>query len=782
MTRSLAQWLVRYRLVLALLSVVLVVLSTAGVRHLYFQSDYQVFFAEANPQLLAHEHIQDTYTKSDNMLFLIDTGEGGVFRREVLESIAWLTEEAWNTPYSVRVDSLTNYQHSEAEGDTLEVADLVQDPTALDEPALQRVRDIALTEPQLLHNLISEDGRVTAINVSLELPEAADTDAPHAERKAQSLKRDGAFSEIVDFSRELEAQLQVRHPEFVTHLLGVPVVNETFKEQADKDSRTLIPGMYLIIVVLLSLFLRSLGSVVSVVVLIAFSTLAALGALGWSMTPLNQVTAIAPIIITTIAVCDCVHLLVIYLRHLSQGQDRLEAMVESLTVNIEPIVLTSVTTAIGFVSLVFSESPPFQQLGLVCAYGVMLAMVLTLTLLPAVCIALIRRRRGRGMGDSRESLSGLANWVIARPGKVVLATGLVALVLMAQMPRNQLNDDTIAYFQPGVPLRDAADYYTEHLSGFDRLAYSLDCGEAGCVNDPAFLGKVKALGDWFMQQEKVVFIDTYIDVIEKLNRNMHGGDPAWQRLPESQNMAAQYQLLYEMSLPYGLDLNTQVNFDKSALRILLHVRDALPQDLIALDKKAWQWFEENAPELQTHGASIPMMFAHIGQQNIESMMTGSAVALIGITLTLLVALRSFRFGLLSIFPNAFPAGMALGLWGLLWGQVNLAVAVVFSVTLGIVVDDTVHFMSKYLRARREHGDSPEDAVRYAFATVGSALVVTTVVLSLGFGILVFSDFNVNAYMGAMTAITIALAVVFDFLFLPAALLLVERWRGSSPTA
>ena len=107
MTRSLAQWLVRYRLVLALLSVLLVVLSSAGVRHLYFQSDYQVFFAEENPQLLAHEHIQDTYTKSDNMLFLIDTGEGGVFRREVLESIAWLTEEAWNTPYSVRVDSLT---------------------------------------------------------------------------------------------------------------------------------------------------------------------------------------------------------------------------------------------------------------------------------------------------------------------------------------------------------------------------------------------------------------------------------------------------------------------------------------------------------------------------------------------------------------------------------------------------------------------------------------------------------------------------------------------------
>ncbi|EDY87310.1 exporter of the RND superfamily [gamma proteobacterium HTCC5015] len=778
MTRRLAQWLMRYRVWLALFSVVLSIAFSYGAQRVYFQSDYRVFFAESNPQLKAHELIQSTYTKTDNLLFVVAPGDGEVFSREALSAVAQITEAAWETPYSVRVDSLTNYQHSYADGDTLVVEDLVPDPSALDADGLAKVHDIALSEKQLLHALISEQGHVTGVNVSLELPPVADADADPSVQKEQRLKRDHAFTEVVAFGRQVRDQILEQHPDYTIHLLGVPIINETFKDEADRDSKSLIPLMYGMIIVLLAVFLRSLGSVVGVVALIALSTASSIGFLGWWGIPLNQVSAIAPIIIMTIAVCDCVHLLVIYLRQMGLGDNRLAAMETSLTINIQPIFLTSLTTAIGFMSLLFSDSPPFQELGVLCAFGVMLAMLLTLTLLPAVSVALVRRRR-LSQQKNVTLMEHLANFVIARPGKVALLTLVAALALVAQMPRNQLNDDTVKYFQPSVPLRDAADFYTKHLSGFDRIAYSLSCHEAGCVNDPAFLAKVKAFGNWYAEQEGVVFVNTYVDVIEKLNKNMHGGDEDYLRLPDSQALAAQYQLLYEMSLPYGLDLNNQINFDKSAVRILLHVREALPQDLIELDDKAQAWFDEHAPEMKTHGASIPVMFAHIGMKNINSMMTGSAIALIGITITLLIALRSLRFGLLSLLPNAFPAGMALGAWGLMVGEVNLAVAVVFSVTLGIVVDDTVHFLSKYLRARREHGDSPETAVRYAFSTVGSALLVTTIVLAVGFGLLLLSRFNVNAYMGGMTAMTILIAVVFDFLFLPASLLLVERWLGRS---
>jgi predicted RND superfamily exporter protein len=170
--------------------------------------------------------------------------------------------------------------------------------------------------------------------------------------------------------------------------------------------------------------------------------------------------------------------------------------------------------------------------------------------------------------------------------------------------------------------------------------------------------------------------------------------------------------------------------------------------------------------MRVDGASSAIMFAHIGHRNIRSMLKGTTVALVLISAILLLALRSVRIGILSIVPNLVPIGMAYGLWGVLVGQIGLAMSVVAGVTIGIVVDDTVHFLSKYLRAQREQGLGPEDAVRYAFSTVGTALWVTSLVLVIGFGILALSTFELNSSMGLLTAITIALALGADFLFLP----------------
>ena len=176
------------------------------------------------------------------------------------------------------------------------------------------------------------------------------------------------------------------------------------------------------------------------------------------------------------------------------------------------------------------------------------------------------------------------------------------------------------------------------------------------------------------------------------------------------------------------------------------------------------------------------MFSHIGMRNIISMLSGTAIALVLISLILVVALRSIKFGALSLLPNLAPALMAFGAWGILVGEVGLAVSVVVAMTLGIVVDDTIHFLSKYLRARKERGMNAEDAIRYAFNTVGVALTVTTVVLVAGFLVIAQSNFKVNAEMGLLTAITIAIALIVDFLFLPALLLLVDGDKKTKKSA
>jgi predicted RND superfamily exporter protein len=176
----------------------------------------------------------------------------------------------------------------------------------------------------------------------------------------------------------------------------------------------------------------------------------------------------------------------------------------------------------------------------------------------------------------------------------------------------------------------------------------------------------------------------------------------------------------------------------------------------------------------TYGSGLSIIWAHISQRNIESMLGASFGALVLISAILILALRNIRLGLLSLIPNLAPAFMAFGIWGMLVGQVGLGLSVVVSLTLGIVVDDTIHFLSKYIRARRESNLDPADAVRYAFNTVGTAMWVTSLALVAGFAVLTASGYTVNAQMGLLSAITISLALLLDFFFLPALLLIMDR--------
>ena len=174
-----------------------------------------------------------------------------------------------------------------------------------------------------------------------------------------------------------------------------------------------------------------------------------------------------------------------------------------------------------------------------------------------------------------------------------------------------------------------------------------------------------------------------------------------------------------------------------------------------------------------------MMFAFISKKNINSMLVGTTLAIFAIALVLIFAMRSIKYGTISLIPNLVPAILGFGVWGIFVGQIGLGLSIVTGMTLGIVVDDTVHFMSKYLRAKREKGLNSEDAVRYAFTTVGTALFVTTVILVAGFGILSQSSFDLNSSMGKLTVITTTFALIADFLLLPTVLMRVESAREAN---
>jgi predicted RND superfamily exporter protein len=219
-----------------------------------------------------------------------------------------------------------------------------------------------------------------------------------------------------------------------------------------------------------------------------------------------------------------------------------------------------------------------------------------------------------------------------------------------------------------------------------------------------------------------MYVGILTDIMKRLNKNMHGDDQSYYKLPQNRELAAQYLLLFEMSLPYGLDLNNQINVNKSSTRFTVVFREISTKQALALEARVQEWLNTNGlPAMQSHGASPLIMFANIAMRNMESMISGTLLALVLISIILAVALRSFKFGVISLVPNLVPAFMAFGLWALVFKEIGMAVSVVIALSLGVIVDDTVHFLSKYLHARRELKKSPEEAVRYSFHTVGMAL-------------------------------------------------------------
>ena len=755
-----ADLLVRLRYPLFVLGLALVVVCALGAQRLVFENDYKVFFTDDDPHLVAHEAMEDAYTKSDSISFLIGVEEGDLFTPQRLQAIADLTERMWTFQRVIRVASVTNFQHTEAQGDDLTVYALFENPQALSAAEIARRKAVALNEVTLVNAVIAADGRATVVNARLEMPTGS------------SLERGEATASIMADARALRDEFVAEHPDFEVHLMGVPAIDQAFNDSTVRDMETLVPAMFAVMIVVSALLLRSLLATFAVVLVIVTTLPATIGTVGWLGFALNQINVSSPVIIMTLCVCDAIHILVSHLQLQRQGMEVKAARRRALEINMQPVFLTSLTTAIGFLCLNFSDSPPFRELGTFVAIGVMFAWLLSLCLLPL----LMGGMRVKPRAEGKASLANrLGDWVLAHRGVLFWGGLVVALFVMAWAPRNQLSDSTYQYFDPGVPIRDAAEFLEQRLTGFDTIAFSLPAGESNGVTDPVYLNRLDAFTRWALEQPNVVHVNAFSDVMKRLNRDMHGGDPNWYRIPDDPELAAQYLLLYEFSLPFGLDLSNQLNFDKSATRLSVTLRHVKADRIVEFEQQAQAWLQHNTPSMAAPGSGVTVMFAHIGQNNIRSMLSGSLVALISISLTLMIALRSWRLGLLSLIPNAFPSLIAFGLWGLLVQEVNLAVAAIFSISLGIVVDDTVHFLSKYLRARQDHGDSAEEAVRYAYGTVGTALLVTTTILVLGFSILGLSDFVVNEITGLLTALTISIALVYDLLFLPTVLLRLDGW-------
>ena len=754
-------WVIRFRWLIIPTTLLFVFVVAKGTGFLGFATDYRVFFSKDNPQLVAFETLQNTYTKNDNVMFAVEPKDGNVFTRETLAIIEEITRASWKIPYSLRVDSITNFQYTWAEGDDLVVQDLVENAESFTDEQLKKVQEVALAEPLLLNRLITKKTDITGINTTINTPNESPAEIP----------------EVVAFVREMRDKFQEKYPDINIYLTGVVFMDNAFNEAGEGDMKSLVPIMYGVVLIIMVFALRTFWGTFTTLLIMAFSILSGMGLAGWSGILLTPISANAPTIILTLAVADSIHILVTLFYEMRHGKSKYEAIRESLRVNHQPVFITSITTAIGFLSLNFSDSPPFRDLGNIVAMGVMFAYIYSVLFLPAM-ISVLPLRVKAASSSQNGLIENLGDWVILNRKSLFWGMMGAIILLSVQIPRIELNEKFNEYFDTRYQFRIDNDYVIDHLTGFESIEYSLKAGESGGVSNPAYLKKLDEFAEWYRKQPGVMYVGTLTDTMKRLNKNMHGDDEAFYRLPEERDLSAQYLLLYELSLPFGLDLNNQINIDKSSTRFTVILESVSTQTALSLEASAQEWLQKNAPpEMASHGASPLIMFSHIAKRNIDSMMTGTLLALLLISAILVGVLKSFKLGGISTVPNLAPVFMTFGIWALFVGHIGLAVSVVAPVALGIIVDDTVHFLSKYRRARQELGKSAEEAVRYSFHTVGTALFLTSIILVCGFFVLTFSGFRMNVNLGFMTTLAIVCALIADFLFLPT---LLMKFSGEKP--
>ncbi|OUS28896.1 hypothetical protein A9Q99_10995 [Gammaproteobacteria bacterium 45_16_T64] len=768
LVRRVSQLALKKPIVSVVLSLCLFLFSGYGAQFFRNTLDYHFFFSADNPQLAAFDRLQNEYSKTEAVFVAISPANNDVFSPSNLTMIEDFTRDAWTTPYSQRVDSLTNFQYTVATDDLLDTSDLFENSMTMDLSELDKRKQFSLSEPLLLNSLVANDGSVAGVRITMNMP---------------GIDHEAETPEVVFYIRDLAKKYEAKYPGLKLYLTGQIVVDQAFPESTAADFNFVWPAFFLVMMLLLMFIYRSFSYMLVTMVTGVLSIGAGMGIIGWTHIKVNAAISAAPVMILTLAVADCIHILSSYTHELTLGKSKKDAMIESLRINFIAVLLTSLLTGLGFLTLHFNDSPPYRALGYIVAAGVGFAFLFSVTFLAPLVTLIPHRaptRDGAGVERVSRAMGKLAAFIIRKDRSVFVAVTLIATGLCVSVGLNQINDDAVKYFGKNQTMRQHLEFVNTRITGIGTLNYSLNSGISQGITSPAYLRHVEEFSDWLKTQPGVLQVDTFVDVIKRINRTLHADDEAFYRIPNSKEEVSQYILLYELSLPAGMDVGNVVTIDKSASRVRVSMTDTSGPGHIGLDEKAKQWLRNNAPSsMWSEGASVPLMFSHISARSIDGMLWGLVGALVIMSGLLVFILRSLTLGLISLASNIVPVAMGFGVWGWVSGDVDLGITVTLGMAFGIVVDDTIHFLSKYQRARRELGYSTEHAITYAFKTVGVALLVTTIVLMAGFSMLGFSDMNITSNMAILTTVTIGCAFFIDFFFLPGLLLRLDKANNSS---
>ncbi len=732
-------------------------LLASGVFRLGFDSSLDSLLTRNDPYVEELESLDAEFPQPTEIVFAFLAPEGeSVFTRDRLTAIDALRERYLEIPLAGSHSSLLDYfsprnlRHLFA-----------RDFRDYGETELANLARIALADDLLTGNLLSADASLAFTRIRL-----------NAEYADEAQRLDSAREAL-----RLRDELQAEFPEMEILASGEVLLEYSGRQSMLDDLGGLLPFVILACILAICGFFRSVRAGFAILVHTMLTLFCALGTLGLIGFSFNTVTAIAPVIIVVVCVASSVHVISIYRQGLLRGMPEAEAMTFSLMQNIRPVTLAALTTAIGFASLNLSSSPAISDFGSTVAVGIVFSWLLTAALLPSLLIWLVKTGNGSGNGDLlHQAMSRVIAIGRRRDRQLFWFCTAFAAVGISMLPLNETDFNRLDFISDAAGLRDYFDAVGERLDRGPSISYAIDAGGPDGAIDPAFLARMESLLDWLGEREEIESTTSVVELLKTVNEIRYNDAEAW-LLPHEPETIENYLTAYRFVQNRDFPLSNFLNRDRSIAAMTINARPMSNQELIDLNALIDARFEQTFSEATlVHGSGL-LVFARMDERVTVELLQGYSLSLGLITLTLIFGLGSVYFGLLSIIPNLLPAAIVFGFWGLLVGTLDPFVMMLFSISIGLVVDDTVHVLTHYLAKRRE-GEIISDAVAHAIRTAGPALTITTLVLTLGTTFLMAASTFYFQQAARLLVPIVVLALLLDVFYLPAILRRFDKFRIS----
>ena len=757
--KDFAKLLIKYRYLSIGLVLIAVCLLATGLTKLTFNPDLETYFPEGHPAVIRYNEIDDMFIPTDNLIIAVHSNEGTLFNGDSLKVIEELTKKSWTIPYSVRVDSLTNYSYVKSVNDDLIVEPFIEEAEKKSIEFFEKRENLVAGEDIIYKSLISKDKKTSVVSIIV--------DPPGPNKEDQNSELINYILGFIEPIKESNENLDIR-------LLGNPYLDYISPRIVKAEMPVVMPLMLLLIFFIVFLMIRSYVAVLATFVVILMSLIATFGSIGILDNPLNQMVTTIPILIITLALADCIHLFSIYFQNRVKGISSKESMEKSLEMNIQPLFLTTISTCIGFLCLNFIEVAPLRDFGNAVAIGIGFAFIFTIFFIAPIVSFFEVKTASKVTKQTRFSTS-VGSFILKNGNKLIFSITSISFLILLCIPMNELDENPTQMYAEGFTSFSSDTLWLDEKLSVTFPVNFLATNEEGQVSDPDFLKILDKFSVWLEEREQVNHVTSLANNMKNLNKSMHGDDPEWKKIPENADLSAQYLFFYEMSLPMGLDLNSSISQDRKSTKISATLKDMSANEFKEFNNEVLGYLQQNNLEnMISEPSSFRVIFTYMVEAIVNSLLYGLFIGILLITLIIGLFFRSYLLPTLSIFPNILPIGMGFGLWGLFVGDVGFMVAVGMGSTLGVIVDFTVHFLSKYELARKEFKKSVEESVIYSFETVGFALIIMTVVLALGFSVLNLVTFIPIQDFAKFSVICFIGGLIINFLFLPNLLMKFDK--------